>query len=187
MRTGCSLTVCWSLVPGGGYLLWRVSALGGCLIPRGCLLLGGVCSWGDVCSGGVSAPGGCLFLGGVFSRGSGVCSRGSGVCSGGWGWVSAPGGVCSQGVSASRGCGIPACTEADTPPVNRITDTSKNITLATTSLRPVKITMYFLCNLFFSLICYHFPLRCTPCKIGIGWGSDWLEVTGFEIPKMFNV
>ena len=32
--------------------------------------------------------------------------------------------------------GIPACTEAD-PPVNRMTDTSKNITLAATSLRPV--------------------------------------------------
>ena len=34
------------------------------------------------------------------------------------------------------GLGIPACTEAD-PPVNRITHTCKNITLATTSLRPV--------------------------------------------------
>ena len=53
---------------------------------------------------------------------------------------SGPGrGVCSRGVSAPRGCGIPACTEADTPPVNRITYTCKNITLATTSLRPVKI------------------------------------------------
>ena len=36
----------------------------------------------------------------------------------------------------------PPCTTPRTshpPPVNRITDTSKNITLATTSLRPVKI------------------------------------------------
>ena len=33
--------------------------------------------------------------------------------------------------------GIPTCTEADTPPVDRITDACKNITLATTSLRPV--------------------------------------------------
>ena len=78
-------------------------------------------------------------LGGVCS--GGVCS--GGICSGG---VSAPGGVCSRGVSArggvcSGGCGIPACTEADTltPPVNRMTNSSKNITLATTSLRPVKI------------------------------------------------
>ena len=44
------------------------------------------------------------------------------------------------GVSGPGGCGIPACTEADTPlPVNRMTNRCKNITLATTSLRPVKI------------------------------------------------
>ena len=71
--------------------------------------LGGVCSWGGVCSQpGVSALGG--------------------VCFGG---VSSLGGVCSGG-------GIRACTEADTPPVSRMTDRCKNITLATTSLRPVK-------------------------------------------------
>ena len=61
MRTGHSLTVCCSLLPGG------VPGPGGCLLwglvsgPEGCLL------WG------VSGPGGCLF------RGSGlgaVCSRG---------------------------------------------------------------------------------------------------------------
>ena len=45
-----------------------------------------------------------------------------------WGRVSAPGG--------EGGGGIPACTEAD-PPVNRMTNRCKNITLATTSLRPV--------------------------------------------------
>ena len=69
---------------------------------------------------------------GVCSRWGGVCSRG--ICSPQGGGVSAPGEcVCSQG-------GIPACTEADPlPPVNRMTDTSKNITLPTTSLRPVKI------------------------------------------------
>ena len=53
---------------------------------------------GGVCSGGVSAPGGVSTLGGV-------------CC---WG-------VSALGVSAQRGC-IPACTEADTPPVNRMTD-----------------------------------------------------------------
>ena len=37
-------------------------------------------------------------------------------------------------------CGIPACTEADPPPVNRMTNRCKNITLATTLLQPVKIT-----------------------------------------------
>ena len=50
-----------------------------------------------------------------------------------------PSGVCSRGGVCSLGGGIPACTEADTPPVNRMTDTSKNITLATTSLRPVEM------------------------------------------------
>ena len=63
-----------------------------------------------------------------------------------WGWCIVPGG----GVPGPRGCmvpggclvlwgggGIPACTEAD-PPCEQITHTSKNITLATTSLRPVK-------------------------------------------------
>ena len=69
------------------------------------------------------------------------------VCRG----VSAPEwGSCPGGLSGPGGCllwgdgGIAACTEADTfpptpPLVDRITDTSKNITLATTSLRPVII------------------------------------------------
>ena len=55
---------------------------------------------------------------------------------------SAPGGLCLLwGVSAPGGRCVwyPTCTEADTPPpVDRITDACKNITLATTSLRPVK-------------------------------------------------
>ena len=42
--------------------------------------------------------------------------------------------MCASGA----GGGIPAYTEAD-PPVKRITDTSKNITLATTSLQPVNM------------------------------------------------
>ena len=45
-----------------------------------------------------------------------------------------PGGVCSWGglVPGGGGSGIPACTEGDTlpPPMDRITDTCKNITLA---------------------------------------------------------
>ena len=76
--------------------------------------MGGVISpgvWpGGVWSGGVSGPGG-LVLGGVQSRG---CLL--------WG-VSGLG-------CLLRGGGIPACTEADTPPVDRITDAYKNITLA---------------------------------------------------------
>ena len=90
-----------------------MSAPGGSLL-RGVSAREGVCS-------GVSAPGG-LCSGGCLLWGGGVCSGGC-----------APGGVCSRG-----GGGIPVCTEAD-PPVNRMTDRCKNITLATTSLRPVKI------------------------------------------------
>ena len=70
---------------------------------------------------GACFPGGCLLLGGVCSQGGYLLPRGS----------------ASQGGLLPAG-GIPACTEAD-PPINRITDTSKNITLATTSLRPVSI------------------------------------------------
>ena len=83
MRTGRSLTVCCSLLPGreGG------------LLPGGSVL-------------GGSAPGGSPCLGGCLpARGVSPCPGGS------------------------------PCPE--TPPVNRITDTCKNITLATTSLQPV--------------------------------------------------
>ena len=78
-----------------GCLLWGgVSAPRGVAAPgrRVCSQVGCVCS-GEVSApggGGVSAPRGCLLLG-----------------------LSAQGGVCSQGV------GIPPCTEADTPPVDR--------------------------------------------------------------------
>ena len=80
MRTGRSLTVCRSLLPGGG---GGVCSRGIC--PQGVCLLQG----GGVCAPGVSALG----------RWVGICSRG-GVCSGG---------VCSGGggVSASVHAGIP--------------------------------------------------------------------------------
>ena len=71
---------------------------------------------------------GCLLLWGVSALGgvhSGGCPLRGVSAPRGPGDVSAPGG------------GIPACTEADTPLVNRMTDRCKNITLATTSLRPV--------------------------------------------------
>ena len=73
---------------------------------------------------GVCFPGG-FGLGGVWSQG--VSGPGVG---------SAPGGGCLVwGGCLLPGGGIPACTEAD--PVNRMTERCKNITLATTSLRPV--------------------------------------------------
>ena len=155
MRTGRWLTVSRSLLRGeGGVSARRVSALGaggvcsggsapgGCLFVRGVCFQGvcvcsqvGVCSQGGLFPGGVCS-GGCLLPGGVCFRGclflGGVCSRGC-----------LPQGVCSQGVSASRGCLLlggcwyPSMHWGRHPPVNRITDMSKNITLATTSLRLV--------------------------------------------------
>ena len=77
---------------------------------------GGVCSWGVSALGGsaLSALGVCLLPGGYLLP-----------------TVSAPGG----GLSAPGVCGIPACTEADTPLCGQ-TDACKNLTFAT-SLRMV--------------------------------------------------
>ena len=110
MRTGRSLTVsCRSLLPVGGLLLGG-SAPGGSgpggVWSQGCLHPGGVCPGGS--GPGGSAPGG--------------------LVPGGWGLVL---GACLlPGGSAPRGGGISACTEADPPPVDRITDACKNIALA---------------------------------------------------------
>ena len=72
---------------------------------------------------------GCLVPRGVSGPRGDVCSRVS-VCS--RESVSGPGG----GGGMVPG-GIPACTEADTPREQNDRDRCKNITLATTSLRPV--------------------------------------------------
>ena len=133
-RRGC-------LLPGGGVCYRGVSASGGVSAP-GRVYSGEVSALGGVWSWGVSTlgVGGCLLLRasarGVSAFG-GVCSR--------RGYLFLGGGVCSQG-------GIPACTEADTPLVNRMTNRCKNITLATTSLRPVKTHMQntFSCRILFS-------------------------------------
>ena len=84
---------------------------------------------------GVSLAGGASFLGGVSLAGGASFLGGSP-------WQ----GASLFGVSLAGGClllwgspwqrGIPVCTEAE-PPVNRITHSCKNITLATTSLQPV--------------------------------------------------
>ena len=65
MRTGRSLTVCWSLLPGG------MSAPGGCVCSRGgvwsrgeCLLLGGLFP-GECGRGGLVRGLGCLLPGGI--------------------------------------------------------------------------------------------------------------------------
>ena len=73
LRTGRSLTISWSLLPGGCLLPGDVFA------PRGSASGGLSVSGGGVCFGG-SASGGCLL----------------------WGRVSAPGGVCFWGVLVSQ-------------------------------------------------------------------------------------
>ena len=74
-------------------------------------------------------PGG-LHAGGVVSGPRGVSMPGGGVWS--LGGLHAQGGVWSRGGSPCQ-----------TPPLNRMTNSSKNITLATTSLRPVTIRSWF--------------------------------------------
>ena len=134
--------------------VWSGGGLSG---PRGCLVLGGVC-FGGVWPVGGLVPGGCAprgcAPGGVWSQGVsalGVSGPGEvsglgGVCLGvsAWGCVWSGGclvqggiwlGGCLvggqvPGVSALGGVGIPVCIEADTLPVNRMTDACKNITLA---------------------------------------------------------
>ena len=100
MRTGRSLTVCCSLLPGGG---------------------GGSPCGGPAWSGGGSPcqRGVCLVWGGS------PCWGGSAWSGGG---LPAPGG---------GGFSLPGGPARRTPPVDRITETCKNITLAITSLRPV--------------------------------------------------
>ena len=153
MRTGRSLTVCWSLLRGGGDAKKKSPKIlkkyprkflgGGGAVPgpRGMCLV-----WGAylVPGGHTWSQGGHTWSqGGIPGRGlsglgvSGL--RGGGVS------VSGMGGVWSQGVSVpcgGGGAGIPACTEADTSPSNRMTNRCKNITLATTSLRPLKIRLF---------------------------------------------
>ena len=73
--------------------------------------------------------------GGLLGPGGFPWSQGEGgVLLGPGGSAWSRGGLLGPGGSAWSGGGSP-----ETPPVNRITDTCKNITLATTSLRPVKI------------------------------------------------
>ena len=86
------------------------------LTKQECIPVGCVPSAAMAVFGGVSLPRG------VSARG-GVCSRGGCLL---LGVVSAPGRIWSggsapRGVSALGGCGIPACTEADTPRVHRHT------------------------------------------------------------------
>ena len=89
-------------------------------------------------SGGVSGvQGGCLVWGGSGVRG-GLVSGVSGGVRGGREDVCSRGGGRSS-VRGGGGVSQHALRQNPPPPVNRMTNRCKNITLATTSLRPVNI------------------------------------------------
>ena len=75
--------------------------------------------------------------------GGSACSGGGVLLGPGGGCLPGPGGSAwsEGGVLLGPGGGSPWSRggSLETPPVDRITDTCKNVTLATTSLRPVKI------------------------------------------------
>ena len=124
MRTGRSLTVCCSLLSRGGGSVPGVCGPGG--------VSGGI--W----SRGVSGPGGLPARGGVWSRG--VSGPGGLPTGGGCVWYQ--GGCLVPGGFSLPGGGSPYWRP---PPVNRMTNRCKNITLATTSLRPATmLTKHFL-------------------------------------------
>ena len=101
MRIGHSLTVCWSLLPGG---VWC----------RGVVWCqGGSGAKGGSGSGGVYGARGVVWSRGIWYQG-GSGARGVVWSQGVW----YKGGVWFRGGSGARGY-IPACTEADPPPVDR--------------------------------------------------------------------
>ena len=108
------------------------------------------------CQGWISLPGGSSW------RGGSPCQRGGSPCQGGlrWGVLPARGSLPGGGFSLPGGSpwwgafpcqgGLPGgggflpaggFSLLETPPVNRMTNRCKNITLATTSLRPVIIVL----------------------------------------------
>ena len=130
MHTGRSLTVCCSLLPWGGLVLGGLPGPGGVS-----LVLGGMSAW----SRGVWSQGVSLWSGGVSLAPGGVC-----LVPGGFSFVA--GGLPGPGgFSLVWGVSLVLGGFSGDPPVNRITDTCKNITLATTSLRPVNILKLWVC------------------------------------------
>ena len=146
MRTGRSLTVFRSLQPGGVYL-----------VPGG-TWSGGVYLF----PGGVPGPRGCTWSGGVYLVPGGTWSRGvylvwgvylvpgAGGCTWFWGVYLVPRGVyLVRGCTWSWGVGVylvlgGVAGQVLPPPVNRMTNRCKNITLAKTSFRPVNIAVHIL-------------------------------------------
>ena len=154
MHTGCSLTVCRSLLPGGGGWSWSpwISPLdvGLDLIPLN-FPLG--------CGSGSDPP---KFPPWVWAW---IWSPQFPPWVWAWTWYPwisplgegleggspCQGGLLSRGVSLVGGSahgGYPSMHWGRPCPVNRMTDRCKNITLATTSLRPVIILFIIICPVF---------------------------------------
>ena len=88
-----------------------------------------------------------------------------------------------EGSLLGRGVAIFQHALRQTPPVDRITDTSKNITLATTSLRPVIISNICLKLLEFSSISCDFPyysLSFPVCSKFLGCSFSFFQVFQYE-------
>ena len=86
-----------------------------------------------------------------------------------------PGGVCSRGgFLPVRGGLVPGgFSLLETPPVNRMTDRCKNITLATTSLRPVMMTQ--------KRGSIPFTFDKTECDSNSAISTDGLPVIGLQL------
>ena len=134
MRTARLLPVSPSM-----YCSDKVYLPGGCTCRGGCTCLGGVPAWGA----GVYLPGGCTCPGGYLTGGCtwprGVYLPGS-TCPGGCTHQGGP----AQGGVPARGCTCLGVYLAEgvylprySPPVNRMTDRCKNITLPQTSFAGV--------------------------------------------------
>ena len=152
MRTGRSLTVFRSLLlPGRGVYLPGPGGGCTCLVPWGCtwsggctcLVPGGVPAW----SQGVYLPGpwGCIWSRGVPAWSGGCLPGPGGVPAWSWGCTCLVPGGCTCLVRGDTclvwGVYLPVHGGGHlvkySPPVNRMTHTCKNITLAKTSFRPV--------------------------------------------------
>ena len=115
-------------------LLYRGVSVQGVSLSRGCLCPGGSLSRGSL-SRGVSVQGG-LCPGGSLSRGVSVQG---GLCPGG---SLSKGGLC-QGRVSVQGISVQGVSVRETPPVNRMTHRSKDITFQQLCLQTVINWIWF--------------------------------------------
>ena len=138
---------------------------------RGVPAWGGVPAWECTCPRGVPAQGGlCLPRGAVPA----------------WGGVPAWGCVYLLGVYLPRGCTYWGCTCPGTPPVNRMTDRCKNITLPQTSFVGGEYEFFVtkiqvipgMCSIQWILAVKHF--HCNAMRKSIKAHENWHEIKQIE-------